>query len=63
MQIDTLHSNEDQLLKGAFSDVYQKALQEELPEAESLIKNNMDYKLSMRQVHIVHKKKCKLYDN
>ena len=43
--------DDDQLLKGAFTDVYQKALKEELPESEPKIKNNIDYKLSMRQVY------------
>ena len=42
----------DQLLTGAFTNVYQKAMREDLPETESAIKNSIDYKLSMRQVGV-----------
>ena len=48
----TCSSDEDQLLNGAFTNVYQKAMREELPETESVIKNSIDYKLSMRQVGV-----------
>ena len=40
----------DHLLKGSFTDVYQKALKEQLSESEPQIKNHIDHKLSMRQV-------------
>lgn len=45
-----IDGDDNQLLKGAFSDVYQKAMQEELPESEPLIKDSIDYKFSIRQV-------------
>ena len=44
--------DDNQLLRGAFSDIYEKALSERLPESEHQIKNIIDVKSSMRQVYM-----------